>query len=112
MPAEADDSHLTPDSPAGYRVEFDDAYKNMHVDKNSPLWKEAIADAFEAKLSHSAFKVMVNRHAKRVMDAHVEKTRTRAAAPAATLAPAKPAAPTKALKDMTFTERMVAAGHV
>ena len=97
-----DDSHLVPETAAGYRVEFDDAYKNMTVDKNSQLWKDAIADAHSSKLTHAQFKVHVNRHAARVMDAHEAKART----PAAAAAPAKPAAPAKAYKDMTMSEQL------
>jgi hypothetical protein len=100
-----DDSHLVPADPSGYRVEFADEYKHMTVDKNSPLWKEAIEDAHQAKLSHAAFKVMVNRHAKRVMDAHEAKSRTPAVAQAAP-APAKPAAPAKKYSEMSMSEQL------
>jgi hypothetical protein len=93
-----------------YRAELPDDFKSVVIDKNDARWKTAIADAAKAKLTHGQFKTYLTREAKRVMDAHVEKSRTAApATPAA--AAAAPAKPAKAHKDMSFSEQLVAGGH-
>jgi hypothetical protein len=96
-----DDSHLVPDSPAGYRPILGDEYKSVKLDLADPRWKQATEDAHAGKLSHAAFKIMLNREAKRVMDAHVEKSR----------ASAKPAAPAVPYKEMSMSQKLAHYGH-
>lgn len=106
--AEADDSHLVPDSPAGYRPILGDEYKGVHLDLADPRWKQATEDAHAGKLSHAAFKIMLNREAKRVMDAHEAKARTATPAPAA--APAR-AAPEVPYAEMSMSQKLAKYGH-
>jgi hypothetical protein len=72
------------------------------VDTADPRWKAAIADAAEAKLTHGQFKTYLTREAKRVLSAHVEKTRT----PAQATPVAAPAKPAKAYRDMSMSEQI------
>jgi hypothetical protein len=90
--ADNNDDHVIPETAAGYRPILGDEYKSLNLDLADPRWKQATEDAHAGKLSHAAFKIMLNREAKRVMDAHVEKTRTPAkAAETPDAAPAKAA---------------------
>ena len=81
----------------------------MKLDLADPRWKQATEDAHAGKLSHAAFKILLNREAKRVMDAHVEKSRTAApATPAAAAAPRR----IEGYAGMTTAQKLIASGHV
>src|SRR5277367_6825498 len=96
-----DDDNAVPSRPEDYRAELPDDFKSVVIDKNDARWKSAIADAAEAKLTHGQFKTYLTREAKRVMSAHVEKTRT----PAQATPVAAPAKPAKAYRDMSMSEQ-------
>src|SRR5271156_3260316 len=102
--AEADDSRLVPDSPAGYRPHAHGDHKDVSVDVKDPRWADAVNRAHAAKLTHGQFAHQLAAERDRVLAAH--KT-TPAAASATPAAPAaKPAAPAKAYKDMSFSEQL------
>ena len=102
----ADDNHV-PASPEAYLPNIVGDIKNVTIDTSSPLYVAARKSAHAAGLTQNQFGRMLAIEAERVTAA-----RSKSAPTAETPAPATPAAPAKALKDMTFTERMIAAGHV
>jgi hypothetical protein len=84
------------------------------IDKNDHGWKDAIKDAHEAKLSHAQFKHCLGREVKRVLAAHAAQQKAAPAKPAVTTPAAKPE-PRKAIPGydkMSFSQRLVAAGHL
>jgi hypothetical protein len=84
--------------------------KGVVIDTKDARYVAATKAAHAAGLSQNQFGRMLAIEAERVTAAHARAAQ-QVAKPAETPA-AKPAAPAKALKDMTFTERMIAAGHV
>ena len=110
----SDDSHV-PASHDQYLPTIVGDIKGVTIDTKDARYVAATKAAFSAGLSQNQFGRMLAIEAKRVVAAQKRAPPAAAAVAAPTpaaAAAAAPAAPAKAWKDMSFSERMVAGGQV